>query len=243
MTRNLKALGLALVAMLALSATAASTASAQVQDRLTLDGGEENAVVTATSHDNVFRITSLGGVSLARFECTTSRFTAAVQNNATEVTSTVSYAGTTNVVPHTNHCSATVGSVTVDMNSCGYILTGNTSREDPGPTKDAVVSVECTTPGDEIRITNAGCEVTVPPQTPTSGGVTYTNENNNGKWDVKVTATVTGITFTSHGPACAAAGIPAEGQTADYNGTATVRAFQPTGVHTHNSVQVGITSS
>jgi hypothetical protein len=56
-------------------------------------------------------------------------------------------------------------------------------------------------------------------QTPTSGGVTYTNENGT----VNVKETITGITYTCESAfLCGLAGIPTEGNNADYNGTMVV---------------------
>jgi hypothetical protein len=55
MTRNLKALGLALLVAFALSAVAASAASAQTQDVFTFEAGNNAGFITGTSHDNVFK--------------------------------------------------------------------------------------------------------------------------------------------------------------------------------------------
>jgi hypothetical protein len=105
------------------------------------------------------------------------------------------------------------------MNGCHYKLTGNTTGSDPGT--DATVWIECPA-GKTIVITGPlGLEVTVPAQTPTSGGVVYRNlTNHSGGAAVEVEATVTGITYECH-PAltCATAGVSTHGNDADYTGT------------------------
>jgi hypothetical protein len=83
------------------------------------------------------------------------------------------------------------------MNECGYELTGETTGSDGGT--DATIWVKCEHAGEHIVITNSLCTIKVPAQTPTSGGVVYDNEGTGNTRDVKVTATVTGITYTSEG--------------------------------------------
>jgi hypothetical protein len=218
MIRNLKALSLALVAVAALSALAASSASAA--DKFTTT--KESAIVTGVSHDNVFKVTNPD----VRVECTTSKFIGTLKNNAEEATVFATYNGTKNVVPHTTHCNTSIGTTgTVDMNECDYVLTGATTQKDAGLT-DAVIHVVCPA-GGEIVITTSLCSITIPGQTPTEGGVTYKNEAG-GK--VKVTATATGITYTTQGPFCGLGGLPAEANNADYNGTVVVSGFEDKGL-------------
>jgi len=114
--------------------------------------------------------------------------------------------------------------VTIDVNECHYKLTGNTTGSDAGAT-DATVWIECGT--SPIVITAAlGCEITVPSQTPTSGGVVYANGTENGKSVVEVTATATGITYESHN--CAGL-VPAHGNDAVYTGHVPITGYEDLG--------------
>jgi hypothetical protein len=222
MSRNLKALGLALVAVFALSALAASSASAI--DKFTTGS---TAVVTGTSHDNVFRTTS----PVFEATCTTSSFSGTVGFGATEITIDATYTGTINQTSGTHeHCTATTpaSKTTVSMEGCDYDLTGSTTGSDGGKT-DATVWVTCPA-GKEIKMTtNSGCNFKVPGQTSTSGGVTYVNEPG-GK--VKAVMTSTGVTYTTEGALCALAGFPSEGNNADYIGTVVLSGFQDNGGNT-----------
>jgi hypothetical protein len=226
MTRNLKALGLALVAIFVMSAVAASAASA-ADDHFTTT--KASALLTGVSHDNEFRIT--GGPA---FACTTSKFTGTVLNNATEATIDPEYTGKINQTPHNKapldprECDATGGDITVDMNGCHYDLTGNTTGSDEGKT-DATVWITC--PGTNvIKITQLNTMVTIsiPPQTPTVGGVTYTNlPNHTGGKAVTVKATATGITYgCAPAFACFVAGAGTHGNDSDYTGTVTATGWE-----------------
>jgi hypothetical protein len=217
MTRNLKALGLALCAMLALGATAASSASAV--DTFTSTTNPETITGSAPHSPagsiNKFFITNASGGTIAAVECTTSKFHGNVSNGSKEGTFTAEYTGTLGVSPHTTHCASSLGALTVTMNGCAFVLTGNTTGSDSGT--DATVWVECTTPNEiTMHIPSVGVTLEIPWQTPTSGGVTYTNEA--GK--VVIHSTVTGITYTCT-PAflCGLGGLPSEGNNADYTGT------------------------
>jgi hypothetical protein len=217
MTRNLKVLGLALGAMLALGATAASSASA-VDTFTSTKNPETITAVNPAPHAgsiNRFLVTNASGGELLSVECTTSKFHGTVANGALEGTFTAEYTGTINVTPHTTDCTTSFGAMTVTMNGCAYILTGKTTGSDNG--NDAIMSIECTPSTNEItiHIPSVGVTFEIPAQTPTSGGLKYTNEA--GK--VRVKATVTGTTFTCT-PAfvCGLGGVPGEGNNADYVG-------------------------
>jgi hypothetical protein len=227
MIRNLKVLGLALVAMFAISAMTASAASAVDHFTNTL-GAANPALMTGTSHDNVFRIISAN----SKFECTTSKFTATALNGSTEATVLAGYTSIINETPHNAlepKCNATIGKVLIDMNDCHYILTGNTTKEHPKASGkfDAAIWIKCPKVNEveqEITITGPlGCVIHVPSQTPTEGGVVYTNlPPHPGGAAVKVTATVTGITYK----ATNCIGFHAEDDDAEYNGTVTVTGYE-----------------
>jgi hypothetical protein len=227
MTRNLKALGLALAAVFAMSAVAASTASAVASDHFTTT--KPSALLTGVSHDNEFKITGGPG-----FACTTSKFTGTVLNNATEATIDPEYTGKFSHTPHNTagvdfrECNGTGGDVTLDMNGCHYDLTGSTTGLDQGLV-DATVWITCPA-GQAIKITqlSTGMTLSIPAQTPTAGDVTYTNlPNHSGGKAVTVKATATGLTYHCT-PAfvCLISGAGSHGNDSDYTGTVTVTGYE-----------------
>ncbi len=117
------------------------------------------------------------------------------------------------------------------MNGCHYRLTGSTTGEDPPVVgKDATVWIECPV-GQVIKITsNVGPVISIGSQTPTKGGVTYTNlPNHPGGASVTVKTTVTGITYScAPAFACGLGGIPTHGNDADYNGHVIVTGYEDT---------------
>jgi hypothetical protein len=221
MIRNLKALGLALVAVCALGALAASSASA-VTDVVTTPAG--NTWVTGTSHDNKLTIPGKSEV-----KCTTSKYFATVKNGDTHLTVGATYSGIIGETPHTNPDCTVEGVINttalVAMNGCDYELTGTTTGLDAGKT-DATVSVICPV-GKKIEIkTTAGCTVSVPTQTPTVGGVAFTNKVPvAGKVTIDITAT--GVTYSTNF-ACQLAGLSAEANDALFTGTVVTEGFVDT---------------
>ena len=138
MTRNLKALGLALVAVFAMSVVGASAASAATEFHA------EKAPVTLTGSqhagEDVFT-TDAGTVS-----CENASYVGS-QATATALTSsaTPSYSG----------CHATFGlNTTIDVNECKYIFHSDTKK----------VDISCPS-GKVLAVTAPGCEITVGSQT------------------------------------------------------------------------------
>ena len=218
MTRNLKALGVALAAVFAMSAVAAS--SAMAVDHFTTPGGIAT-ILTGISEDNVFKITSPN----AEFQCKTSRYKATVVSQPTVATVEPVYEGTVGKTD-TGHCTASIGEkLTIDMNGCDYDFTGETTGKDKEKT-DATASVTCPV-GKEIETTNPLCNIFIHEQTPTEGGVTYTNEaESNNKKDIKVTMTLTGLTWKAEDSfACTLGGFK-EGSNFDLTGSITFTAYK-----------------
>jgi hypothetical protein len=114
------------------------------------------------------------------------------------------------------------------MNGCDYDLTGNTTGHDLGLV-DATVWITCPV-GKVIEITNPGTGVTVkvPPQTPTTGGVTYTNlTNHSGGASVTIKTTATGLTYNCHPTSlCTLGTITHHNNDADYNGHVIVTCWE-----------------
>jgi hypothetical protein len=213
MKRNLKALGLAMVAALALGAVAASAAQAASHH---VSVASFPAVVTAKDTVNtVFSIT--GGEHTV--ECRTTKYEGTLpEEKNKEVTVTPTY----------SECQVDPifgPSATVTVNHCAYVLKGVTDANG-----DAVAEVECAE-GNEITITytfpftSHVCTVHVTPQTP-GGGVHY--EQNGEK--IKIEATVTGIKYHETEDE---AGSPCPnnftGEDGTLNGTVEAEGFKDTG--------------
>jgi hypothetical protein len=223
MNRKLKALGLSLVAVFAMSAVVASSASAAT-DLLTTT--KASALMTGVGQNHIFNITGV-----ASFQCTTSKFTATATNNSSEVTVDPEYSGKVNETPHGTGCTASLGSATeVRTNGCHYKLSGVTVGGSTTVGGDGPVWIVC--PGtSKIEIASSlGVTISIPSQTPTAGGVSYVNvPNHPGGSAVQVKATAEGITYTC-APVltCAIGGIAMHGNNADYSGAVTMTGYEDT---------------
>jgi hypothetical protein len=190
MARNLKALGLALCATMALGAVVASAASGQATEKL-FHSEIEKTTLTATALTPVRFITGPG----EEFVC-----------NKIEITSTITpkTTGEITATPHYSECSIKREGLTIpahiDTNSCDYLFTIDTEitshEKYSGPTH-----INCTSPGDSITVTTTFLGGTqqcmhIPAQTPTTPTVDYTNEGKEKTRDIKVTSTVKGFTYT-----------------------------------------------
>jgi|SRR5680860_824801 len=198
MIRNLKALGLALVAVFAMSAMAASGASAQAltaDGPVTLDGTEVGA-------PNENALTSFGGVT----RCPESTYTGhkvnatpheLIPSGASEVTLTPNY----NQPACVSESGGSSFSSTVEMTSCDYVLTIGATTGGEG-TYGVSAAVDCA-PGDAIHVTQfAGeshgfrvCSVTVPEQ----GGLTGAHVTDQGNGHLLLKGTFTGIEASRSG--------------------------------------------
>jgi hypothetical protein len=171
MTRKFKSLGVACMAVFAVTAVGMSAAQAAPTD---LTFGAESGIVHAAQTTEQVLTTNVGAV-----RCTTSTQTGPWSGGATistlEVTPT--YAG----------CKA-FGflSSTVDVNGCRYQYAG-------GENTTGQVSIRnCTNAAKDITITTFGCVMHVPEQGPLSH-LLYTN----GAGDVNVNIQLTGIKYTA----------------------------------------------
>ena len=215
MTRNLKALGLALIAVFAMSALAVSSASAATGNFTLEEAGTLTGDQLGANH--FFETGS--GLTLT---CTSSHFDGVGTQPASSNTATIkpTYSGCTTKV------SIFTFPATIDFTSCDYTFYGTESD----------VAIGCESEGDTIDIkiyqnhTNhtAGttlCELKVPAQTINNeGAVTYTNTSGSPK-DIDVTASKAEFSMTRTGSSLCGA----ENQTGKYTGNATVTAFDEEG--------------
>jgi hypothetical protein len=230
MTRNLKALGLALIAIFAFGAVAASAASAETLDHFT----SSNAKTTLTgeqvgsSQENI-----LLGIKEA------SSFYVKCENSKVKFHGTVVGTSVTEVTLHPTYegCVSPIASATVTTTGCNYILKGttdeytNTSGTEEG--KDATLDIECEI-NKSITITTGGCTITIGnvsgpnPVNQNLLGAKYTNVAGTPK-TVTVDVTVDKIHFTSSGFPCALAGITPTGIDAFMTERVTLRGYEDTG--------------
>jgi hypothetical protein len=250
MIRKLKALSLALGVVFALGAVMASSASAT--DLFTNAAKTGNDILTGVSHDNVFSVAGGNG----KFECTTSRFAGTATHGKSTVTVEPEYFGTP-LKAHTatEHCRGNASDkVVVDMNECDYEINGETTGKDitdpsGGKTLYGTVWIKCPV-GKEITITDTTTGVTlhIHEQTPTEGGVTFTNTpTHTGGEAISLKITVTGITYTCTPTfTCGLGGISSEANDGHYSGTLTTTCFKDedtSGHHKKDGAQTGCSIS
>jgi hypothetical protein len=227
MIRNLKALGLAFVAVFALSAMTASAASATDLFRssstpVTLTGEQE---FTAGVGD-IFTTTA------GAIECLSAKY------HGTVATSPVSEVV---VKPTYTSCSlAEIIPAKVDFGSCTYKFT----IDEPAGATTGSVHLECPNAGEEVTVTagvnDAGvgtnkCTIHIPPQT--VGGIKYTNVGaSDPTKEITVDVNASGITYKETAGTGTGACVTSTLQhTATYVGKALVTGEQDTG-----SAHIGI---
>jgi hypothetical protein len=214
MSRKIKALGLALVAALALTAVMASAASAQ------FTSNKEHTIIKGTQEgSHVFTAgEGFGGIS-----CSVATFagTATTKNDADQ-TITPTYSG----------CKDSFGR-TVDVDNTGltYTFTANTNV---GGTSDVHVSGGMT-----LTVTNGSgtviCTVVIKsPQT--DNGITY--DNLGGTNGVRTTTNATNVISTTSGGALNCGVSNGEHKTGKYTGTTIVKGETTTGEAAEINVDV-----
>ncbi len=225
MIRNLKVLGLALVAVFAMGAMAAQAASAA--DTFTSDTSP--TIFTGNqAGTNVFTVGS------ASVSCPVARFKGTeTGSSATTVTVHPEYEGNAG-----GECQVSpIGSATVNTTGCNYIITSET-HENAAHEKHATVSIECATTTSPSHVTheitvNGPCVIHVPGQTEAEleDGVVFENGTEVvggvNKKDIKITATVTGITaVVTDSFACTIGGLsPGTYTNGTYKGSVTVTGY------------------
>lgn len=189
MTRNLKALGLALVAAFAMSAVVASAASAE--SAFKFKSNTANPILTATQHGSNVDVftTDAGTVS-----CNTANYVgsqAGTETNEIEVAPT--YSGCT--------AFGFIG-VPIHTNGCKYRFTTGTKTGSDFEGSVHIVCPTTTSPSHKqhvIEITAPfSCTVTVPGGQTPAGKVTFTNLGSGHTQEVTVDVDLTGITYEEH---------------------------------------------
>lgn len=228
MTRTLKALGLALLAACAIGAVTASSASA-AKDIVTC---QPNCDITATGTATVFGTKG----SLLEVTCSHETFSSTtVADQAENITVTPTYSG----------CRAEpFGAATVDMNGCDYKLTGiTTSNKATNGTTDRVTApVDVEGACEHIVITAPGCEIKVPQQSGLHGLLFSHGGGTGATTDVKVTAQVDKIHYTTNDTiTCTLASLPSTGTDGYLTGSATAKGYESHSAHgTNNHVALAV---
>lgn len=228
MRRNLKVLGLALVAAFALSAIASGSASAEIA---TFTSGSPWTTLTATALNTQ---TFTAGTRAVKCESVVAD-NASMGEDQSTITVEPTYGKTVKseefTEAETNETECEIETPTakfkamVHTNGCHYKFTA-------GGTVDGSVHIECPV-GKEIEVTIdilgkfRPC-LDIPAQTPTTPTVTYTNETyldeEKNVWDVKVTSHVEGVKYTETG----VCGTEVKNN-ANYTGEVTVKGFNTAG--------------
>lgn len=201
MSLKLKALGLGLIAALALSAVAVMNAGATTTGHFTSDSTTNNTTTLIGSestsdfkHKIEFAAAGLPGKPIY---CTNATFHGSVTSLTTqsiEITPTYSNCATTN-----SNNEPGGPAVTVDFKKCKYVFTSRT-------TGDATAGLSCPA-GEKVTITdpNSGCVLKFGTQH-VANAVTYNTDMAttapHTKHALTVQATATGVNYTAHSGLC-----------------------------------------
>jgi hypothetical protein len=213
MTGKLKVLGLALVAVWAMSAVAASGAQAQV-GKLTINHIENEETVTdssatLTGNQVGVHVFTANGHEVT---CEHANFHAEIEDGAeTVTTSAPEYTGCHIILGFTFSATVTVPA------GCDYHFsnfeTEGAAGEYTGDTK-----LTCTGEPIKINVPAAGCSITIGGTQSFANSVSASNMSETID-DITLNATVSGISFTSSGGLCGSSG-----NTGTYNGLTTIKA-------------------
>ena len=178
MTRNLKVLGLALVAVLAMSATMTSAASAAPHNGKTAFTSDKDTTHVSANQTTTYKLK----ITNSEFVCEEVSFTGhVVAKTVTQVT----------IRPVFTGCSVSFIGIKVNGTVTGFGHHGEEKYCDFLVRANGTVDLVCP-PGMEVTIHSGTCVMHIPPQT-NLGTVTYTDEGNH----LKASTNITGIT-TNH---------------------------------------------
>jgi len=198
MTRNLKALGLALVAVFAMSAVMASAASAESTFKFKLEGTPTKLTGKQHAGDDIFN-THTGTISC-------SEVTYVGEQIGTEVTEIT-------LTPSFSKCKAFgLFNVPITTNECKYTFKPGTKT---GTEFTGSVSIVCPA-GKVIEVEAPGCKVTYGSQS-NLGGVEYTNIGTTTTREITFDITLNFVKFEEHSSPlfgiCATNTVPTTGGT------------------------------
>jgi hypothetical protein len=208
MTRNLKALGLAILAIVAVSAIGISTASAsfplfhaEMADT-TLTGSQGQLVANVLTTD------------MGELKCNDVTFSG--------TTPGVTFA-TLTLKPKYTQCQLGGENAVVTENGCAYLFHLGESTEPI----EAKMDIECPD-GQRLVIHIPECTTTIPPQAGLQT-VTFTNEGENTTRSIIADLNIAGFHYVEHGAGCANETVTTENGT--YTGEITVTGEDANQVH------------
>jgi len=211
MTRKLKTFGLALLALLAMGAIAASSASAYAFTAPGAGAGQKTFLTGAGTTKPVLKTSGT-------VECTGSFFSGSVTGSEqSTVTLAPTYTGCTAFGFATGH---------VKLNGCTYRFEAPSTEPSAGQYTGKPFQIICPA-GKQIEITPTTfgvsvCTQSIPEQAPAKGHVVYSNNAELGaEMDYLANATAEGISYTGTGGACGPSGTAAT-----YSGQATVKGYE-----------------
>jgi hypothetical protein len=200
MIRSVKALGLGLLAALAVSAVAAPAASANPPKfhsefaGIFLTGAQTGIVANTLTTD------------LGEMKCNVVKFSG-TQGPMTTTTMTLK--------PTYEECTIAAENAVVTLNGCRYTF----HLEEQTEPIEARMGIECPA-GEELEIDTPECTITIPAQEPRKT-VTFTNEGAGTTRSVVADLNVSGIHYVEHGAGCASQKQTTENGT--YTGVITVK--------------------
>lgn len=212
MIRNLKALSLALVAIFAMGALVAGSASAAGER---FHSETELTILTGVDEPGTNHVFKSGSLEIT---CENATFAGTAKGVKVAEKDYVTTEQT--VHPTYTGCSDNVfgGTDTVDTTGCNYVFKSETNA-----TKHLPAEIECTA-NFSIKVTAPGCTLSFGAQK-NGGGVSVKNEGSGTTRDVTNASTTT-ATFTKSGFAC---GLVA-GTTGEYIGPTTTKGYVDNGV-------------
>jgi hypothetical protein len=196
---NFKALGLAVVAMLAIGASAVSAASADEFTAEKYPALIKGKIDPATGDDFT--------TTFSPYRCVSTTYLATITSATTTVSVTPSYSG----------CQFTNWLVIIDMKDCTYLF-----HVEGGTSTNGDMDIVCP-PGEEISVTigtfTSVCTIHFKSQSDINGPVKFTNVG--GGKEITVEAKLTGLDYTH----TKGTGLAACSSGSGTNGTMTVKAI------------------
>lgn len=232
MSRNLKMLGLALAAVFAFGAIAASGASAAVEH--TFNSEIEKTVLTGDNDglgSLTLTVTGKSGTKVP-VTCTTASFAGDQAGKTADGITLHPTFGKPNTKGEAGSCKLAGLGVTITTTGCNFTFDSDTSANGLGG-EDATTSVECEA-GKAMKSAAAGCTVSIAsesggkPVNQNLHGISYANEGAGESRTVKVTSAVKGIHWTASGVFCGLVGL-ANGETGtngEFTGTVSTKGFE-----------------
>lgn len=178
--KNIKLLGLACIAMLALAAMLGAAVASASQFR-----GEAYPVAFkgkgGTAESEVLYFKGNGGIKGGTFRCEEGSLTA----SASAASSAVS------LVPSYGACTISGTGATFKPNGCSFVLH---STNESAPYK-GTMDIACAKEGEVLEASNAECKLTIPAQSGL-GGVSFTNSGKGRARTILSIANLTGLKYT-----------------------------------------------